>query len=210
MKLSPQQLSRLQAQTPAQPETAPYSGASERFLAEQTPPAPQPKKETLQEALQGIQEDGDEESYSVADLVKDLSSLAACATKLNIQSHLIHANIEGAMFLSIHEFLKKKYKEHQKQFDVLAEKVRTLDYLLPMCEEGLDSCCTQEFEHVKSYEGREMLSTYLQNVENVALYVKTVYSGAVEVEAPDIEDALAKMAGELYDTAWYLKATLRS
>ena len=208
MKLSPQQLSRLQAQTPAQPETAPYSGASERFLAEQTPQPPQPPKD-LQEKLQKYQDD-DSRDYSLGDLVSDLNSLAACAHKLYTQSHLIHANIEGAMFLSIHEFLKKKYKQHTKQFDTLAEKIRTLDHLLPMCENGLNDLCDQKFEHVTSYEAREMLRTYLTNVEGVALFCKNVYCGAQEVEAPDIEDFLAKMTGELYDTAWYLKATLRN
>ena len=208
MKLSPQQLQRLQAAN-AQPETAQYSGASERFLAEQTPQPPQPPKD-LQEKLQKFVYDDSEGKYSLGDLVSDLNSLAACAHKLYTQSHLIHANIEGAMFLSIHEFLKKKYKQHTKQFDTIAEKIRTLDHLLPMCENGLNDLCDQQFEHVTSYEAREMLRTYLTNVEGIALFCKTVYCGAQEVEAPDIEDFLAKMTGELYDTAWYLKATLRN
>lgn len=137
-----------------------------------------------------------------------LVALASFTHQLYTQSHLIHLNVESPIFLSLHKFLKKEYETHIQQFDSLAEYVRTLDYLMPMCAKGLQQAC-KGFKHVKSYEMKEMLATYLGNLENAGNTAKELACVAKAAGAPDVENYLAEYVGQCFKSAWFIKATLR-
>ena len=146
---------------------------------------------------------------SVDELISQLVSLSSYLNQLYTQSHLIHLNIEGPLFIPVHEFLKDQYKAHIKQFDAIAEFVRTMDYLMPMCARGLASAY-KGFKNVKSYDTREMLTTYVKNLEACGMMSKDIGDLAKEVQAPDIENYLAELVGMMFKSAWFLKATLRN
>ena len=74
---------------------------------------------------------------NVDNLIYKMVELASYLFHLNIQAHLIHLNLEAPYFLAVHKFLKKQYEQHVEDFDTLAELVRSMDYLLPMCQKGL-------------------------------------------------------------------------
>lgn len=142
------------------------------------------------------------------DLLLQLVALSSYAHQLYIQSHLIHLNVEGPLFLPIHKFLKKQYEEHVAQFDQLAEFVRTMDTLMPMCQKGLLNAY-KGFKHCKSYEARPMLITYLNNLEDFGMQAKELGNLARTVEAPDVENYAAELVGMSFKSAWFLKSTLR-
>jgi DNA-binding ferritin-like protein len=102
--------------------------------------------------------------------------------------------VEGPLFLPVHKFLKKQYFAHVDQFDQVTEFVRTMDTLLPMCEKGLLNAY-KGFKHVKSYDMREMLITYLGNLEKVGMQAKEIGEMAREVQAPDVENYMADLVG---------------
>lgn len=145
---------------------------------------------------------------TVEDLAKHLITLGSFLNQLYTQAHLIHLNIEGPLFLSLHKFLKKQYEDHIDQFDATAEFVRTLDYLLPMCNRGL-AAANKNLKMVKSYDCRDMLTTYLTNLDNCGMAAKEVLACAEAVDAPDIENFLADLIGAMFKAAWFIKATLR-
>jgi DNA-binding ferritin-like protein len=145
---------------------------------------------------------------TVEELSSQLVGLASYTNQLYTQSHLIHLNIEGPIFLPIHEYLKGQYELHIEQFDALSEFVRTLDFFMPMCARGLQQAY-KSFKHVKSYEMRDMLTTYLNNLEKAGMMAKDMQKVAKEVDAPDIENYLAEYVGASFKAAWFLKATLR-
>jgi len=156
-----------------------------------------------------IEERENEEPKATADeLIMQLVTLGAYVNQLYMQSHLIHLNFEGSTFLAIHKFLNKQYESHIEQFDAIGEFVRSMDYLLPMCAKGLESAC-KKFDNVKSYEGKDMLTTYLKNLETAGFMAKDVAITAKTVGAPDIENYLADFVGQMFKAAWFLKATLR-
>ena len=138
----------------------------------------------------------DEKEASVGDLINQLVSLCSYLDKLYMQSHLIHLNIEGPLFFPLHEFYKEQYTSLVEEFDTLAEFVRSMDYLMPMCERGLNASCPK-FNHVKSYDAREMMA-------------KEAVKTAREVEAPDVENALADTVKLCFKSSWMLKSTLRT
>jgi DNA-binding ferritin-like protein len=154
------------------------------------------------------QESEVEPKPTVEELSAKLIGLASYTHQMYIQSHLIHLNVEGPLFLSIHELLKDQYELHIKQFDSLSELVRSLDYFMPMCAKGLQQSCN-DFKNVKTYEMRDMLTTYLNNLDNGGMTAKEVLHVAKEVDAPDVENYLAEYIGDSFKSAWFLKATLR-
>lgn len=156
----------------------------------------------------GIIEVETQEGATVEGLASLLVALSSALTHLYIQSHLIHLNVEGPLFLPVHEFLKGQYEAHIEQFDKTAEFVRTLDVFMPMCEKGLLSSC-KPFKHVKSYECRDMLLTYLKNLEDIGMQAKDVGQYAKELKAPDVENYMGELVGELFKAAWFIKSTLR-
>lgn len=150
----------------------------------------------------------EEPKASVQDLISGLVSLSSYLHQLYVQSHLLHLNVEGPLFLPIHEFLKGQYEAHIEQFDQIAEFVRTMDFLMPMCERGLLSAY-KGFKHVKSYETREGLTIYLKNLETCGMSSKDLQKIAKEVDAPDVENYLAELVGAMFKASWFLKSTLR-
>ena len=144
-----------------------------------------------------------------AKFVSDLTRVCSTLDHLRIQAHLIHLNYEAANFLGVHKFLKKQYEGHSEQFDRVGEYIRSMDYLLPMCEKGLKSA-SKDVKHVDSYEPTKMLLTYYTNLESFALFLKGVRKQAERIDAPDVENYLAELIGEMFLAAWKIKSMLRN
>lgn len=172
--------------------------------------SPQGTEETQRQEPQEIDKNPQPKPKSepVARLANELINLSSQAAHMMLQSHLIHLNFEGSEFLAVHKFTNKQYKKHQEQLDVLGELVRSLDFLMPMCENGLLKA-NKKLEHVKSYDGREMLMTYYKNLEAFGMEAKRIGKLAKKIEAPDVENYCAELVGDLFKAAWMLKATLR-
>jgi starvation-inducible DNA-binding protein len=145
---------------------------------------------------------------SLEELIRQMMSLSSYTNKLYLQSHLIHLNIEGPLFFPLHEFFKEQYESHISNFDLIAELIRSMNYLMPMCEKGLNSVCPM-FNHVTSYEPRNMVTTYIQNIEQFGMAAKQVGETAEAAEAPDAENKMADLVNFAFKSSWMLKATLR-
>jgi DNA-binding ferritin-like protein len=141
-------------------------------------------------------------------LVYQMVSFASYLYQLNTQAHLLHLNIECSNFLAIHEFLKGQYEQHIGDFDTIAELVRSMDYLMPMCQCGLMDAY-KKFPSVKTYDAREGLTLYTKNLEAGAMMAKDLTEAARETGAPDVENSAAEICGNLFKGAWMLKSTLR-
>lgn len=145
---------------------------------------------------------------SVDNLIFGMVELASYLYHLSTQANLISLNIEGANSLSVSEYLQEQYKQHLCDFNRIAEKVRSMDYLLPMCEKGL-MAAFKGFKSVKSYDSRDSLVTYVRNLEDCGFKAKALFDQAREVGAPDVEMAIAEITGNLFGSAGKIKATLR-
>ena len=144
----------------------------------------------------------------VSAFIQTLTGLAAYIHELQIQSHLIHLNYEASNFMAVHKFLKKQYELHLQEFDDVGEYIRSMDYLLPMCHEGLMDA-NKKFDHVKSYAPEEMLNTYYKNLEKLGIMTKKIQATAHKLKAIDIENYMAELCGNAFKSAWMIKATLR-
>ena len=173
---------------------------------------PQPETPTLQAVPQAQPKPkapAKSKNGDVGSFIQQAISLSSCLKELETQSHLIHLNYEGANFLGVHSFLKDQYESHLEQFDTLAEFIRSMDYLMPMCACGLKDACPQ-FQAVTSYKGNDMLATYYKNLEQTAALCKKLEPAAQKVGAIDIANYMADLVGQMFKAAWFVKATLRS
>jgi len=145
----------------------------------------------------------------VGGFVRQLIELSAYVHQLQVQSHLMHLNYEGSNFLGVHKFLGKQYEAHIDQFDKLGEFIRSMDYLMPMCHDGLMDA-SPDFKHVKSYKPTEMLTVYYKNLEELGMKTKKLEPIAAKIKAIDIQNYMAELCGEAFKAAWFIKATLRN
>ena len=150
----------------------------------------------------------EEAGCDVTGMPEQLIGLSSLVKELGTQAHLIHVNAECPGFFGVHEWLEGQYKEHQDQFDRVAETVRTLDTFMPMCRRGLTNALPC-FHDVKSYEARQMLLTYMANLEDCGALVKQIWAMAHETKAIDIAHLCEDIAGHCYKSAWQIKSMLR-
>ena len=170
----------------------------------QTPPpqvAPEPQAKPK---APGKSKNGD-----VGAFIQQCISLASYLKELETQAHLCHLNYEGANFLGVHAFLKEQYESHLTQFDTLAEFIRSMDYLMPMCARGLVDA-GPGIQHVTSYKGTDQLATYYKNLEELGMKAKKLEPVAAKVGAIDIQNYMAELCGQAFKAAWQIKATLRN
>jgi DNA-binding ferritin-like protein len=152
---------------------------------------------------------GKSKNGDVGAFIQQCISLCSYLKELQTQAHLIHLNIEGANFLGLHGFLKGQYEAHLEQFDTLAEFIRSMDYLMPMCARGLADS-GPGIQHVTSYKGTDQLATYYKNLEELGMKTKKLEPIAAKVGAIDIQNYMAELCGEAFKAAWQIKATLRN
>lgn len=182
--------------------------------APQQMPQPQPGVASPQSGVQpqaqpkpkgpAKSKDGD-----VGSFIQQCIALSAYLKELETQAHLIHLNIECPDFISIHKFLGKQYEAHLEQFDSLAEFIRSMDYLMPMCGCGLKDAAPP-LQAVTSYKGNDMLATYYKNLEQGANLCKKLEPIAQKIGAIDIANYMADLVGQMFKAAWFVKATLRN
>jgi DNA-binding ferritin-like protein len=96
-----------------------------------------------------------------------------------------------------------------EQFDTLAEFIRSMDYLMPMCARGLADA-GPGIQHVTSYKGTDQLTTYYKNLEELGMKTKKLEPIAAKVGAIDIQNYLSDLCGQAFKAAWQIKATLRN
>lgn len=176
----------------------------------QTVPAPEAAPmQAMPEQQAKPKAPGKSKNGDVGAFIQQCISLCSYLKELQIQAHLIHLNFEGSNFLGVHAFLKDQYEAHLEQFDTLAEFIRSMDYLMCMCNKGLTDA-SPGIQHVTSYKGTDMLATYYKNLEDLGMKCKKLEPSAQKVGAIDIANYLADLCGQAFKAAWMVKATLRN
>jgi DNA-binding ferritin-like protein len=179
-----------------------------------SPGVPQPQQTPMQEGVMPEAQakpkaPSKSKNGDVGAFIQQCISLCSYLKELQTQAHLIHLNYEGANFLGVHAFLGDQYEAHLAQFDKLAEFIRSMDYLMPMCAKGLADA-GPGIQHVTSYKGTDQLATYYKNLEELGMKTKKLEPLAAKVGAIDIQNYMAELCGEAFKAAWFIKATLRN
>lgn len=172
-------------------------------------PAPQPMAQEQPKAEPKPKATPKSKAGDLGGFIQQMTSVAAYVHQLQIQAHLIHLNYEASNFIGIHSFLKDQYEAHLEQFDTIGELIRSMDYLMPMCHEGLMTA-SPEFKHCTSYKANDMLMTYYKNLEELGMKAKKMEQQAAKIQAPDVQNYFADLCGMAFKAAWFIKASLRN
>ena len=186
-----------------------YPGANNAVVQQPQQRVEPPKTGVVPEPQAKPKAPGKSKNGDVGAFIQQLISLAAYVHQLQVQSHLIHLNLEAPYFIGVHGFLKDQYESHLEQFDVIGEFIRSMDYLMPTCMEGLMSSSPQ-FKHCTSYKPNEMLGVYYKNLEELGMMTKKLEPIAAKIGAIDIQNYMADLCGQAFKAAWQIKATLRN
>ena len=146
---------------------------------------------------------------SLDNLVYYTIELGSCLMHLSLQACLLSLNIETPAFCSIHEFLKEQSECHHKDMYCLATSVRSMNYLMPMCQKGLLGA-TKGSKTTTTYDAKESLVQYYKNLEYVGYKAKDVHDMAKEVGAPDLENQIADVIHHMFTASWKVKSSLRN
>ena len=179
-----------------------YTPGLQAAPLQQTPVPPAAPEPQAKPKTPGKSKGGD-----VGAFIQQLIGLTAYVHQLQVQSHLMHFNYEAPNFTGIHAFLKDQYEAHIDQFDKLGEFIRSMDYLMPMCHDGLMDA-SPDFKHVKSYKPTEMLTVYYKNLEELGMKTKKLEPIAAKVGAIDIQNYLADLCGDVLMDALFFNASV--
>ena len=184
-------------QAPQQFQTPPQSGVQSPPMGVVPEPQAKPKGPVKSK------------ENDIGSFIQQLIGLASYVHQLQVQAHLMHFNYEAGNFLGVHKFLGKQYEKHQEQFDKIGEFIRSMDYYLPMCHNGLMGA-SPEFKHSTSYKANEMLGVYYKNLEELGMKTKKIEAISAKVHALDIQNYMAELCGDAFKDAWMVKATMRN
>lgn len=123
------------------------------------------------------------------------------------QTYIVHWNIMGDKFYSIHELTKKIYEEMQEGLDVIAEHIRSLDISTPMSVEDLNNSVMAPIPE-NCFDQDGMISALARN-QNALAESFNLLAQEAEVMKDQLTLDLAIERGRLHKKfQWLLKANL--
>ena len=149
----------------------------------------------------GIQE---KDRKKIAD---GLSHLLADTYTLYLNTHYFHWNVTGPMFNTLHLMFEQQYTELALAVDVIAERIRSLDFYAPGTYREFSKMATiKETEDVP--KAQDMIRELVAGHEAVVRTARSVFPAAEEAADEASADLLPQRLQLHEKTAWMLRSLL--
>ena len=149
----------------------------------------------------GIKED---DRKKIAD---GLSHLLADTYTLYLKTHYFHWNVTGPMFNTLHLMFEQQYNELALAVDVIAERIRSLDFYAPGTYREFAKMATiKETDSVPKAE--DMIRELVAGHEAVVRTARSVFPAAEEAADEASADLLTQRLQLHEKTAWMLRSLL--
>ena len=137
-----------------------------------------------------------------------LSRLLADTYTLYFMTHNFHWNVQGPMFNTLHLMFMTQYTELWNSLDVIAERIRALDFPAPGTYASLSKLSSiQEVQGVPTAE--EMVAHLAKGHEAVARTARSLFAVVDKASDEPSADLLTQRLTVHEKTAWMLRALLR-
>jgi len=136
-----------------------------------------------------------------------LSRLLADSYTLYLKTHHFHWNVTGPQFQTLHLMFETQYNELALAVDVIAERIRALDYPAPGTYSEF-SKLTSIKESAGVPKAREMIEELVQGQEAVVRTARSVLPIVDEVHDEVTAGILADRMEIHEKTAWMLRSLL--
>jgi starvation-inducible DNA-binding protein len=147
---------------------------------------------------------GPAERKEIAD---GLSRVLADTYTLYLKTHNFHWNVTGPMFQTLHLMFETHYNELALAVDLIAERIRALDFPAPGTYRQF-SALSSIAEEEGVPKAQEMIKKLVSGHETVARTARTVFKSAEAASDQPTCDLLTQRMQIHEKTAWMLRALL--
>ena len=136
-----------------------------------------------------------------------LSHLLADTYTLYLKTHYFHWNVTGPMFNTLHLMFEQQYNELALAVDVIAERIRSLDFYAPGTYREFAKMATiKETDSVPKAE--DMIRELVAGHEAVVRTARSVFPAADEAADEASADLLTQRLQLHEKAAWMLRSLL--
>lgn len=146
---------------------------------------------------------GVRDTRTVAD---GLTNILADTYRLVFKTHAYHWNVTGPLFFSVHNLTEQQYENMFKAADDLAERIRALGEIAPMCLSTVTGNSVIS-DKGRSMSAREMVTDLANDHERIAHRLHDLIELAGEHRDPVTEDLATARAAFHEEATWMLRAT---
>lgn len=139
-------------------------------------------------------------------LAKELSYLLADTYALYVKTQNFHWNVRGPRFPELHKLFETQYLELAAAVDLVAERIRALDALVPASFSEFAKLTTIE-EGNEKMTAIKMIQKLAHDHEAVAQRAREILPKAEEANDHGSVDLLSKRMGDHEKAAWMLRST---
>ncbi|ANB19088.1 Dps family protein [Dokdonella koreensis] len=137
-----------------------------------------------------------------------LSKLLADTYTLYLKTHSFHWNITGSMFNSLHTMFETQYNELWSAADVIAERIRSLDFPAPgSYSQFVKLAAIKEEPGVPDWRG--MVEQLVDGHETAARTGRAVFKVADKADDQPTADLVTQRLEAHEKTAWMLRSLLK-
>jgi len=140
------------------------------------------------------------------EIARGLSQILADSYVLMIKTHMVHWNVVGPLFHSIHVLTEEQYKALFEAIDVIAERVRALGYTVPHDKNGFFHSGKGLALPAKLPSAKAMLEDLIADHEAAARSIRRVAKLSDDNEDFVTTDMLAKRLTFHEKAVWMLRA----
>lgn len=137
-----------------------------------------------------------------------LSRLLADTYTLYLKTHSFHWNITGSMFNSLHLMFETQYTELWTAADLIAERIRSLDFPAPGSYSQFVKLSSIK-EETGVPEWKDMVQQLVDGHETVARTAREVFKAADAADDQSSADLVTQRMQEHEKTAWMLRSLLK-
>lgn len=142
-----------------------------------------------------------------AEIAHGLSRLLADSYSLYLKTHYFHWNVTGPMFQTLHLMFETQYTELALAIDLIAERIRALDYPAPGTYSAFQKLTSiPETEGVPSAE--EMVRALVEGQHTVVRTAREVFKAVERASDQATADLLTQRMQLHEKTAWMLRSLL--
>lgn len=141
------------------------------------------------------------------DIAHGLSKVLADTYTLYLKTHNYHWNVKGRMFRTLHLMFEEQYNELALAVDLVAERIRALDYLAPGSYSEFAELSSVK-ESKGSVSATEMIKQLVEDQETVARTCRELFPIVDEANDQPTADLLTIRLQTHEKTAWMLRSLL--
>jgi len=153
-----------------------------------------------------MEPDLDIDAGSLRDISDELARCLADTFVVYMKTLAFHWNVEGPNFPQLHRLFQKQYEDLARGMDLLAERIRALGEMTPVCSaELLEMASISEQEGVP--DAASMVRILKEDHETISRDLRAVIKVAQDEQDEATANLLAGLLEGHEKKAWMLRAT---